>query len=256
MTRTEQIIALLGSLYDYLPGPKTAHYGDLPGPAPTETADCTACGGAGTTGKRKRRCAACEGKGKVVVDGYTGKPVGTDKGKVRSAEPRAIDAELRRLAAAEQIRRGRLLDDPFAWEAERIRYRRAGSYSSLEAALESLRANEPDLCSLVMRCLVYRVSEPTGAAQDELERALAWISRRMPPEIRVPRWVGSEPPQVERAWPRDRRRNQATKERNERIIALGQEGMAGAQIAREVGCSAATVSRVLAAVSLAGTAAA
>lgn len=260
MDRTEKIQALLGSMYDYLDGAsggvKTTHLGDLPGPAPTKRGPCPACGGAGTFGKRKQRvCAACNGEKEVPIDAYTGEPVGTEKTRVRSADRRRIESELAKLAHDEAIRRGSLLDDPFAWEAARIRYRQAGSYSSLEVALQRLRMNEPDLASLVMRCLVYGVTPVDDATRPHLERALAWLSRRMPPEIRVPRWVTETPEQpAEREWKRGER-NAATKERNGRIVQLAQDGTPRAEIAQELGVSAATISRVLKGVELAGTAA-
>ncbi len=190
-----------------------------------------------------RACAACEGKGTVQIDAYTGEPVGAEGQRVRSADPRRIDAELAKLAQNEELRRGRHLDDPFAWEAERIRYRQAGSYASLERALEGLRANEPDLYSLTMRTLVYGTVAATPTAQPHLDRALGWIARRMPHEVRVPRWVSATPEKVERSWPADRRKTAARAERNATIIVLSSEGLSQAAIALEVGVSKATVSR-------------
>ena len=258
MTRTEQIEALLRSLFDYLPGPKTAHMGDVPGATATlEKVPCQACGGNGTFGKRKRKCEVCKGDGQVLVDPYTRKPLGTERAPtVRAADPRRIDAELARLARDEAIRRGRLLDDPFEWEAQRRRYRQAGSYSALERALEALRGNEPDLYSLTMRVLVYGTTPRAPEIQPHLERAVAFLSRRMPPVIKVPRWVTAEPVKVERDWPADRRRTPARQERNATIIRLAQEGVARSVIAEEVGVSQATVSRVLQGIDLAGTVAA
>ena len=258
LTRTEQITTLLRSLYDYLPDPKTASYGDLPGPAPTAKAPCKPCGGVGSFGKVKRPCAACEGTGEVMVDAYTGEPVGTEGQKVKAASSQRIDAELAKLASNEEIRRGRTLDDPFAWEARRIRYRQAGSYASIERALDSLRANEPDLCSVVMATTVYGWASVTDANRPMLERALEFIARRMPQEVRVPKWVTDPPPKVEREWPAgggSKRNHSPAKDRNATIIDLSRQGKKGREIAEYVGCSAATVSRVLRSVDLAGTAA-
>ena len=255
LTRDEQITTLLRSLYDYLPDAKTASYGDLPGPAPTQWGDCKPCGGVGSFGKVKRPCAACDGKGTVRIDAYTGEPVGAEGQKVRAATSQRIDAELAKLAANEEIRRGRTLDDPFAWEAQRIRYRQHGSYASVERALDSLRANEPDLCSVVMACLVYGWAPITDANRGDLERGLAFIARRMPQEVRVPRWVTDPPPKVERQWPAGRPSsggNRATKERNATIIDMAREGKSRQVIAQYVGCSTKTVQRVLS--PLAGTA--
>ena len=254
MTRTEQIEALLRSLFDYLPGPKTAHMGDIAGEAPTKWKPCQACGGKGSFGKKQRRCDACKGEARVRVDAYTGEPVGTKTQRVRAADPRRIDSELARLARDEALRRGRHLDDPFQWEAERRRYRQAGSYAALERALERLRDNLPDLYSLTMRVLVYGTTPRTEGMP--LDQALAYLSRRMPPEIKVPKWVTAEPPKVEREWKRGPGATAPTMERNARIIALRQEGMSQAKIAAEVGVSQRTVSSVLSAVDLAGTVAA
>lgn len=257
MTRTEQIEALLRSLFDYLPGPKTAKLGDIAGEAPTEWKACQSCGGKGSFGKKQRRCDACKGRGQVMVDAYTGEPVGTKTQRVRVADPRRIDSELARLARDEALRRGRHLDDPFQWEADRRRYHQAGSYSALERALERLRDNLPDLYSLTMRVLVYATTPRTDQMAGPLGQAIDYLSKRMPPEIKVPKWVGAEPVKVERDWPRggDQTKPSAQRvERNAKIIRLAQEGTDRADIAREVGVSAATVSRVLAAVDLAGTA--
>lgn len=258
MTREQKIEALLRTLCDYLPDPKTASYGDVPGVAPSAWADCKHCQGVGHFGKAKRHCAPCNGSGVVRVDAYTGEPVGSEDRKIRAADPRRIDAELARLSRDEAIRRGRMLDDPFAWEARRIRYRQAGSYASVERALDSLRVNDPDLCTIVMRSLVYGISEITDASRPSLARGLAFIGQRMPPEVRVPRWVTEPPPPVEREWPRGGDRTKTSPQRAERnatIIDLARSGKRQADIAREVGVSTATVSRVLASVQIAGTAA-
>ena len=252
-SRTDQITALLRSLYDYLPDPKTASLGDLPGPAPSEWADCKPCGGVGSFGKVKRPCAACEGTGSVKVDAYTGEPVGTDGQKVKVASKQRIDAELSKLAANAEIRMGGHVDDPFAWEANRIRYRQAGSYASIERALDSLRINDPDACSVVMATTVYGWSPVTEANRDTLGRGLAFIARRTPPELRVPRWVTDPPPKVEREWPAGggaKKNHAPAKERNERIISMAHDGKTRREIAEYVGCSTATVSRVLAAVEI------
>jgi ribosomal protein L37E len=258
VTRIQMIEALLRSLFDYLPGPKTTRLADVAGEAPTQPAPCKPCGGQGTFGKRKRQCAACGGTGTVMVDPYTGETVSKGKGqRVKTADPRRIDAELARLARDEAVRRGRLLDDPFQWEAERIRYRRHGSYAALERALEGLRANEPDLYSLTMRVLVYQSTPRSPEVEGPLGLALRWLDRRMPPEIRVPRWV-TQGPKADRDWPKHRGRDTrpARKARNEQIIRLAQEGVPRARIAEEMMVSQATVSRVLAPVDLAGTVAA
>ena len=252
MTRHDQITALLRSLFDYLPDPKTASYGDIPGVAPSEWADCKPCGGVGHFGRAKRTCAACAGKGTVKIDSYTGEPVGTDDRKVHAASRQRIDSELAKLANDEAARRGRHIDDPFAWEARRIRYRQAGSYASVERALDSLRANEPDLCTLVMRCLVYGITPISDDSRPHLERALGFIAHRMPPEVRVPRWVTDPPPPVEREWPADKRRTPAKRERNAEIVNMASAGARQAEIAAVVGCSKATVSRVLSGVELSG----
>lgn len=250
LSRTDQITTLLRSLYDYLPDPKTASLGDLPGPAPSEWADCKPCGGVGSFGKVKRPCAACEGTGSVKVDAYTGEPVGTEGQKVKVASPQRIDAELSKLAQNQEIRMGGHPDDPFGWEANRIRYRQAGSYASIERALDSLRINDPEACSVVMATTVYGWAPVTDANRATLDRGLAFIARRTPSELRVPRWVTDPPPNVEREWPTDKRRTPAGKERNERIIAMAHDGKTRREIAEYVGCSTATVSRVLSAVEL------
>lgn len=253
MTRDDQVRALLASMFDYLPGPKVQRYGNSERPAASD-APCTTCAGTGKLGRRAPRdCGNCAGTGTVRVDPYTGEQVDATR-RATAEDSRRIDAELARLARDADHRRGRHIDDRFAWEAERQRYRRAGSYAALEAALDSLRANLPDLHGLVLRCLVHGAVTPTADARPHLDAGVAWIANRMPPEIRVPPWVVEAPqaPPV-REWPADRRKSPARVDRNATIIQLAADGMPGAKIAERVNVSPATVSRVLKTV--AGTAA-
>lgn len=248
ITRSDQVRLLLGSLYDYLPGPKVASYGAADRPAATSETPCTACAGTGTLGRKTpRECGACSGKGTIAVDPYTGEAALAHR--ATAADSKRIDAELRRLERDAEHRRGRHLDDRFAWEAERVRYRRAGSYASLEDALDAMRANLPDTYSLVLRCLVHGASEPTGDAETALGRAVDWLANRMPPVIHVPRWLTETPEQPVREWkPGPTDGNTVVKDRNARIIKLRGDGWTQARIAQEVGVGVATVSRVLSAV--------
>lgn len=252
MTRDEQVRALLGSMFDYLPGPKVQRYGASQRPAP-ESAPCTTCAGTGRLGRKAlRECRACEGSGTVRVDPYTGEQVMATR-RATAEDARRIDAELSRLARDAEHRRGNHLDDRFAWEVERQRHRRAGSYAALETALDALRCNLPGLHSLVLSCLVYATSEPTAEASAHLDGAVSWLANRMPPEIRVPGWLTADATTPEREWPADRRRSPARAERNAEILRLEAEGTPRAAIAERTGVSLATVSRVVS--SVAGTAA-
>ena len=246
ITRSDQVRLLLGSLYDYLPGPKTASYGAADRPAPTSETPCTACAGTGLLGRKTpRECGACAGKGMITVDPYTGEAALAHR--ATAADSKRIDAELRRLERDAEHRRGRHLDDRFAWEAERVRYRRAGSYASLEDAMDAMRSNLPDTYSLVLRCLVHGSSEPTGDAATALDRAVDWLANRMPPIIHVPRWL-TETPEPVREWGHGGRNSadpRAREQRNQRIRDLAANGVAQHQIAQQLGVSAATVSRVV-----------
>jgi Homeodomain-like domain-containing protein len=233
-----------------LPSPKTARYADQPGPAPSERKPCSKCSGSGHFGKRKRKCQHCDGMGTVAIDAYTGQQVAMAGQQVQVCDSRRIDAELARLAKEEAIRRGRLLDDPFAWEAQRLRYRRAGDYAALERALELLRCNEPVHYSAAMR-IAY--GQPPNGAVTLIEEAIVWLAKRMPPAIRVPSWVTS-PPEPARTWQGGRAPSPAREQRNASIAELAAQGVRQAEIASRVGVSVATVSRVLAGtMALAGT---
>jgi len=178
------------------------------------------------------------------VDAYTGQPIGTKDSPVRTADSRRIDAELRTLASNEAIRRGRMLDDPFAWEARRIRYRTAGSYAALERALESMRDRLPGYYSLLMTCVVHRSREPSEDAEASISAGVAWLAARMPGDIRVPRWVTLGPPRTPRTWPGGRAADlRARMQRDAQILEMRAEGVIASEIARAIGCSRSTVQR-------------
>lgn len=83
MTRRDRIVALVWSLEDALPGVRSHLHDREPGSrreSPSRWDMCEPCGG---TGERRDRfghvstCSVCSGRGRVRVDGYTGRQVST-----------------------------------------------------------------------------------------------------------------------------------------------------------------------------------
>lgn len=248
MTRTDAVRALLGSLFDYLENAEGAlrvmRLGDIPGETPSAWKECPSCGGRGTFGKAHRQCAACAGRGNVKVDQYTAEQVGTSESKISSAKPSRIDAELRALARNEAMRRGYHIDDPFAWEFQRRRYEKSGSYAELRGALRALQREHENAYLLVLRCIVHRAAEPSHAAEAVLDEAVQWIADYIPGGIRVPRWVTAETPRPGKG----RWANGFTQERrNAEILRLYRDGMTHAEIGRDFGLTRRAVGKVIAA---------
>lgn len=76
MTAEESVALLLSFWREAQPGPRCQAFGDQPGEAPSSRVECRNCGGRGRTAKL-RPCPACNARGWIVVDDYTGQEVGT-----------------------------------------------------------------------------------------------------------------------------------------------------------------------------------
>lgn len=210
MPRRTATITLLRSRTDWHPSIRSQFqgFGATPGEKATVWRLCGSCDGTGTLKTRKgdEACPKCQGKGRFLVDAYTGRRDGEQETRLFSAGDIRRRAELTDAAIArlkEQTAPPRseadLIADaqPFPWERERDRYYRAGDYRALDLALEWLDTHNPDARDLV--CWVYETGIDELGCLDEsillsAERAADLLAERMPDPIRVPSWLSGEAP--------------------------------------------------------------
>ena len=184
--------------------------------ATTRSVMCDGCGGQGAHGNGKR-CRHCEGVGTVPVT-------------VAGREP--VKRSSRHDALSESLRAGRASGHAGVWAA--------GSFAALERALRDLKRHERRHV-----LLVYAVVFHKRLPEDDRSRAtLRWLARRvrhLDGRVRVPAEL--------RAWQRAAAQPSPSRtlnrgERNAEIRRLREEGLTLGVIARRVGVSKATASRV------------
>lgn len=255
--RAERVRALRRRRYDDLPSPPIATgliaRDSGVGPAPGKRVPCDLCLRSGHVLRRelggkvvRRLCPLCEGSGwrkrrpgDEEWDEYLERPL---RGPRKPQEPfrladdiRRLSAEIERLEANEAAREGSYEHERYGWEAEKRRMNRLGSYRDLERLLRDLFRDWPTaywvLYLVYWRGLPLRLSR---AHQDLEERAVVWLSERMPEEIRVPAWHAEADLQSVR---------------QKRIVhELAAEGMSPGKIAFVVGLTRKKVKRILGAV--------
>lgn len=196
MNRRERIRALLHSLDEHIPGPKSAKRDSAPGIAPTDV-ECPNCDGRGTvpdfsfrTSMGFQICRVCNGDGRrpatkterrawerdegdPVLDRYTADYDSAPKkltdfktdAERRTMTTREIDDELKRLRSLERARQG-IIDEPLS-PSERKDLQ--GSYKALRIAIDGL-------------------SRQFGFPWDE-ERLLDELEPLMPHPVRVPNYL-------------------------------------------------------------------
>lgn len=232
--RARRIRLLLSSLDDWAEGARvTQRFHGSSGEVPSSRASCGRCGGSGRWARR--RCSVCSGVGSVLVDAYTGK---RDHDAERDVRPLALQVRewLAEDGSSVESRRARervfvlALDEPPArrgewWERARRGQWAHGSYAALVRNLSALVPLD--------RAAVLAVYGPSGSfrrpgprLQARADAAVGELERVMPNEIRVPDWL------------------LLSSSRDERIVELLDRGERQASIARLVGVSEATVSRV------------
>ena len=211
---------LAGALYDLLYLPETSTGAMLRkqvirGEAPTKWQECDRCNGDGHD-RFRRTCPACEGRGRVKIDPYTGRVVA---GEASSAPPR-VDRWLCNLCHGRGVQPKRPTErcetcggegyrehpplttvqpldltkgDPATVLENAIEHRdQSGSFHELEACLAILRRQNRDRHRVYWQVAVLH--ERTITDLDETEqRWLAEADRdlalMMPAEIRVPRYL-------------------------------------------------------------------
>lgn len=186
---------LLDSMLDYLPGVPHVTFLTPSGPSASKFVPCETCRAQGRVRVRSgwRLCLVCDGTGEKVRsfgdppwDMYMGMPL-TDAMMLYEAslDTPSVRAQCRARAGS---------DDMFAWERRRLMYERAGSYRSLERAIEKMRVEYPDGYESLRRRFYWGT-----ASSIELEnRAVVWLAREMR-SVRVPRWIAPRASMRDRA---------------------------------------------------------
>lgn len=216
MTRRDRTILLLRTRHDWQPGLRSqfSSFGALPGQKATQWRICGSCDGQKTVRTRKgdEPCPKCEGKGRFLVDAYTGRRDDEPETKLFSAAERSewrrkLEQQIGRLQAQlEKPPTIRTADDlagvkPYGWEIERDRYMKAGSYRQLDTALEWLSEHNPAARALVG--WVYESGADTLGCLDEsivkaADLAVELVAARLPDPIRVPHWCLPQNPAAAR----------------------------------------------------------
>lgn len=238
----DRIALLAATIEDYLPGPWMGRR-EWSAEGPSERRQCRACEGEGR--RRTRRgmepCQACGSKGSVLVDAYTGRVVAKVNGAEFSVTASVLLAELNPEDAEGRQRRRRRVDHLLGperggedWADWIIRRKRAlylaGDYALLERrSLELADLPQAAFWAVYGPRSVDRVQGPL--LRSTAEGALAELDVLMP-NCRVPGWLLVQ------------------RNRDQEIVHLStpterRKGLPQAEIARRVGVSVATVSRVL-----------
>lgn len=183
--------------------------------------DCDSCGGRGFT-EQHERDPYDTGEGVAVMGGAE------ERKRQNERRRDAVLAQLERDAAA---RDGSFEHERFAWESERQRMHREGSYRELDRCLVALMVKSAHVARAVW--LVYGPEKLRAASSFDRRLAdlgIEWIARTMRGEIHVPGWA--------------EQRVQA-KSAKLQIIALAVEGKSVRQIAKVVGVRKAEVKRLI-----------
>lgn len=230
MTRDERATEqLLGSWYDWVPGPRTSTglivaRGALPGEVASAERHCPVCGGDGRRRVRgiDQSCVRCGGGGAITVDAYTGRelaakadlslvasieaelaleredaaPETGTAGQARAARKAQQDATLLRL-------KERALDEgpgdvlTSAWDA-RIRQYEAGDYAPLEALMALWRQRAKQGHDALLVVFVLESIEPglrkigprlRARAEVELHHFAPSLRAELGRPIRIPPWI-------------------------------------------------------------------
>jgi hypothetical protein len=227
--RLQSIRALLHTLDDWVPGPKTStgalvQRSAVKGEAPSRRIPCPACDGKGRL-RNLRICERCggdaqrakPGRGFLEVDDYTGKEVTTEEqqgerktvicsvcggtGKRSASSHPSKDAPpcdpcngWGRIAGEKLSTQGHgPRKDMLPWERAKEAMDEAGSYRELSRIMDDLRWQHPNLHDAARRL----GQKEAGEELSQVEKwALEWISDRMPYEVKVPGFVARRQPKT------------------------------------------------------------
>jgi hypothetical protein len=245
--RRAAIVRLLEALTDGLPVPVRAPMSTLgfvhSSVARESCADCLA------NGFVSRDCETCEGRGWVEErrerDPYdqsaaTGSEGWFASSAAKHQRDRERVVEIGRLG--EQLAPPRPEAElvagirPERWEVERRRLRAAFDVELLELALADLAAADVDAYRAVHAVHVYGWLPDAGAAAVCVERAIVFVSERLPERLRAPAVASAA----------DQLGPMTLEQRNREMRRLSRDGAATQWIAARFGLSVAQVNRVLA----------
>jgi hypothetical protein len=241
--RRAAIVRLLEALTDGLPMPARAPMstlGFVHGATARETCedclangfvsrDCETCGGGGFLERRRVRDPYDTG----AASGWFGSSSAKhERGRERDAEIARLAAQTApALPAAEIVATVR----PERWEAERRALREDFDVGAVERLLDELALVDVDAYRAVHAVHVYSWLPSSGLAAVCVERALVFLSARLPEVLRSP-----PPVEVKLAAALTRA------ERNREIRKLAGEGAVSQWLARRFALSVAQVNRILA----------
>jgi len=222
--RVQRVRLLLDTLNDPYPQPQTALRPDS-GPAPSAYVPCEACRRAGELRVRGgwQLCLLCDGRGwrrrtgnEEAWDAYIELPL-TEASQlpvpIRPSSPPPTGVE-----------------ESYAWERERRRYDRHGSYRELRGQLDRLQRAHTRRYWLVRGVLVEHDRRALDApSRLQLDLGVVQLALWMP-VVKVPAWL------IERT---------RTSERQLTISELAQTGMTLGEIARRTGIPKRTIRKRL-----------
>jgi hypothetical protein len=220
--RVQRVRLLLDTLNDPYPSITIAIRSDS-GPAPSHYVPCETCRRRGEVRVRGgfQLCLVCDGLGwkrredEPPWDAYIELPVTEAQQLPVPIAPRGTPPVG--------------VEESFAWERERARYDRHGSYAVLRVQLDRLALVRPLGYRLVRAVLVeHERRELSAGSQRELELSVVQLALWIP-RVRVPGWL------IERA----------REERQETIAELAASGKTAGEIARLLGLQKETVVRKL-----------
>ena len=227
----ERVRILLRTRNDVYPTTPARSIPSTPaGPAPGRRLRCPNCGGSGRV-RVGQACPACEGRGKIATDSYTGRVTGSEERRAGAMTAQQIEAELARIERSFVLSEGRIdPDEAYGWERARERRDAGASYQELERVLQLLRARHQLYWEFIVWIYASGLDvELTPAAHAVEDDVVAWIAERMQGAIRVPA-----------------RQHKELKERaRQEILALVDEGLEPDAIAERLGLSRRWVRRVL-----------
>jgi hypothetical protein len=268
--RLQSIRALLHTLDDWVPGPKTStgalvQRSAVKGESPSRRIPCPACDGKGRL-KNLRICERCggnvqtgkSGRGFLEVDDYTGKEVTTEeqRGERKTVICSSCGGTGKRSASSHPSKDAPPCDpcngwgrvageklstqgsgpkrDMLPWERAKQAMDEAGSYRELSRIMDDLRWQNPNLHDAARRL----GQKEAGEELSQVEKwALEWISDRMPPEVKVPSFVSrrreSEAKKNMRWRGRQPFHEADRRERNDEIRRLFAEGWKVSRLSRE-----------------------
>lgn len=223
----ERVRILLRTRNDAYPSPRSLSIPSTPsGPAPGKQIRCEVCAGRGRI-RSTTVCPACNGRGKLAFDPYTGRVSDERDRKPAPMAPERVESEIQRLSTSLRLSAGEIdPNESYGWERAVERRNRQGSYRELERALERLRDYDPMAWEYILWFYTPTVEACPGPREEDV---IALLASWLPEKIRLPRHLAVE-----------------LRERKESLVlALLDEGLDEAEIADAALLSVSSVRKIL-----------